>query len=251
MKARRIPLYFAVACAIYLVTLIATIPAPWVARAVESMSKQRLLLRGPTGSFWAGSGHLYANPQSGARLDLGVLRWSTSWSAMLAGKLATDVGLGEAPKVMRVEISPLGTAVRGLKLELPASILPAFAPALEAFGPGGTLRIRSDELRLDAGSILGDAEIEWGGMRLARAQRLDLGSHFARLRGGGGKVDIELGSIQGPLRLSGGGSWVRGGGLNISGAAEHGAELTAALGPFLSGVCTEYRDRRCVFRLKS
>jgi len=250
MKARRVALVCAAACAIYVVALIATVPAAWIARTLERASAHKLLLREPAGTLWAGSGRLYADPRSGTLLDLGLLRWSTSWSAVLAGKFATDLALGEASAVMQLQMAPTYTTIRGLNLEVPAGILSAFAPGLEALGPEGMLRIRSDDLRFDDGSILGLAEIEWRQVRLARRQGLALGSHIARLRGGGSKVDIELGTIEGPLRLSGGGSWTRDAGLSMAGAAEHGAEPSPALATFLRGVCTEYRDRRCVFRLK-
>jgi hypothetical protein len=250
MKARRVALVCAAAGAIYLIALIATVPVAWIAGAVERASAHKLVLREPAGSLWAGSGRLYADPKSGPLLELGLLRWSTSWSAIFTGKLAMDLALGEASPAMQLQMSPTHTTIRGLKLELPARILSAYAPGLEAFGPEGVLRVRSDDLRFDDGSILGLAEIEWRQIRLARGQGLNLGSHVARLRGGGSKVDIEFGTIEGPLRLSGGGSWVRDVGLALSGTAEHGAEQPPALATFLRGVCTEYRDRRCVFRVK-
>jgi hypothetical protein len=93
--------------------------------------------------------------------------------------------------------------------------------------------------------VLGLAEVEWRSIRLARAHGLDLGSHVARLRGGGSKVDIELGTLEGPLQLRGGGTWTRGSGLVLAGSAEPRAP---AVVPFLKTVCAEYRDSRCLFR---
>jgi hypothetical protein len=62
------------------------------------------------------------------------------------------------------------------------------------------------------------------------ARARDLGSHVARLRGGGAKVDVELASLEGPLKLFGGGSWTRSAGLVVSGSAEARA---ASVAPFL------------------
>jgi len=250
VKGRRAALVFAAAGAMYAIVLIATAPAAWIARTVERASAHKLQLREPVGSLWAGSGRLYADQRTGPLLDLGLLRWSTSWTALLGGTLAADLALGETSKIMHVQMSPTHTTIRGLNLELPGKLLSAYAPGLEAFGPEGMLRIRSDDLRFDDGSVLGLMEIEWRQIRLARGQGLDLGSHIARLRGSGSKVDIELGTIEGALRLSGGGSWARDAGLTLSGTAEHSAEQSPALASFLRGVCTEYRDHRCAFRLK-
>jgi general secretion pathway protein N len=242
--------YGVAGCAIYAATLMATIPAAWVSSAVERASGERLLLRDPSGSLWTGSGHLYASRRSERPLDLGALRWKTSWSGILSGGLETDLVVGDAARSMQVRLSPSSTTIRGLDIKLPGRILSALVPALEAFGPEGLLRIRSDDLRLDVGSILGLAEIEWRRIRLARLNGVDLGSHVARLRGSGSKVDIELGTLAGPLKLSGGGTWTREAGLDVSGTAVHDAEQPAALGSFLRGICNEYRNGRCVFRLK-
>lgn len=249
MTPRRIAVYVAFGLAIYAATLIATIPASWASRALERTSAQKLQLREPAGSLWAGSGRLYANQRSGPLLDLGELRWRTSWSAILDARLAIDLTLGDAPSAVQVLLSPSGTTLRGLELALPGQIVAAFSPALEGLGPQGLLRLRSADLRIDGNSILGLAELEWRQVQLARAPGLDLGSHLARLRGGGSKVDIELSTIDGPLRLSGSGTWSRDAGLSLSGAAEHDAG-NAALAAFLKGVCAEYKDHRCQFRVR-
>lgn len=249
MSPRRVAAYFATGCLAYAGALIATFPAPWIAYAIERISGHAFLLRDPAGTLWSGSGHLFVRQRSGAMLDLGMLRWSSSLFGTLAGKLVADLALGESAKAVRLELSPASTAVRGLNLVLPGQMLENVAPALEALGPQGRILIRSDNLRFDANSILGLADVEWRPVQLARAQGLELGSHVARLRGGGSKVDIEFGTIAGPLRLSGGGSWARDSGLIVSGAIEHGADLSGSMTPFLQAVCSEYRPGYCSFRI--
>jgi general secretion pathway protein N len=129
-------------------------------------------------------------------------------------------------------------------------VLAGLVPGLEAFGPQGTLRIRSESQRFEAGSILGLAEIEWRQLKLSRAPGLDLGSHVMRLRGGGNKVDIELATLAGPLRLSGSGTWTPQAGLSLTGMVEHDAQPTPALATFLSGICNSYAQNRCRFQIK-
>jgi general secretion pathway protein N len=234
-------------CLVYAATLVATIPAPWVSRAIERASNQELLLRDPAGTAWAGSGSLYARLRSGELLDLGRLRWSSSPASIFRGHLAADLALGANAKTTRVELSPSALNVRGLSLELPGQILAQFAPALGAIGPEGKLLLRSDSLRIEAGSILGLGAIEWRGVRLARVSGVDFGSHVARLRGGGDKVNIEFGTIEGPTRLSGGGTWTPNDGLKLSGTFEPG-NSPPAMTTFLQGVCSDYRSGRCSFR---
>jgi len=245
---QRIALYCAVGVLAYVVALGATLPASWVSRAVERASAHRLLLRAPEGTVWAGGARLYAKERSGPPLELGELRWRTAWTGLLAGKLATDVAFGGAGRAMHVELSPFGVTIQGLDVSLPGKALASFVPALETVGPEGVLRVRSDSLRLDADSILGLAQVEWRQVRMSRAPGLDLGSHVARLRGGGSKVDIELGTLEGPLMLNGAGTWDPKTGLRMAGSAEHGPQASPALAQFLNAVCTEYRNNRCAFR---
>ena len=63
MSTRRIVLYCGAGVIVFLATLAVTAPAPWVARAVERASAQKLQLRAPAGNLWTGSGRLFAMPQ--------------------------------------------------------------------------------------------------------------------------------------------------------------------------------------------
>ena len=245
MSARRIGLYALVGALAYLAALAATFPAPWVGHAIEMASERRLLLREPAGTAWNGSARLYARQRSGALVDLGPVRWRASPGTLLGGKLAAELWLGEPAKRTSVEASSGGVTLRDIDLEFPGSLLSSFAPELAALGPGGAVRVRSDSVRVERDALLGLAQVEWRGIRLARAQDLELGSHLARVRGGGSKVDIELATLEGPLQLSGSGSWTRAAGLAIAGTAE---PRTPAVGAFLRSVCAEYRESRCRFR---
>jgi general secretion pathway protein N len=245
---RRLAIYAAIGVAVYLIALVATLPASWIGRAIADASAERLTLRSVQGSAWTGSGRLIARSREGALLDLGRLRWTASPASLFTGKLAVDVFLDERPGA-RLELAPGATTLQGLDIEFPASLLASLAPGLETFGPEGSVRIRSESLRVDNQSFLGRADVEWRRIRLARTRGLELGSHVARLRGGGRKVDIELATLEGPLRVSGGGSWTRDKGLVVSGTAEPEPAASGELAPFLKSVCSEYRDGKCGFRL--
>ena len=248
MTRQRIVLYCVVGIVAYVVALVATLPATWISRALERASAEKLLLRDSAGTIWSGSARVYARERSGPPLELGELRWKTAWTALLTGKLTADVALGSAGEPAHVELSPFGVSVQRLDVSLPARALGSFAPGLETFGPEGILRVRTDSLRLDDESVLGLAEIEWRQVRFTRAPGLVLGSHVARLRGGGSKVDIELGTLDGPLRLSGKGTWDPKAGLAMAGSAEHGPQGPPGLVEFLKAVCAGYRNNRCEFR---
>jgi general secretion pathway protein N len=250
MSGRRLALYVAWGFLAYALALLALAPAAWLSQSIERASGQRVELRDAAGSVWSGSGRLYARTRAGDFLDLGSVRWKSSPGALLRGKLGADMTLNESAKPIRVELSPGSVAVKDLALEVPGRALGAFAPPLEIMGPGGRLRIQSDDLRVEGESVLGLATVEWRDIRFARAAGLELGSHVARLRGAGSRVDIELATLEGPLRVAGSGSWSPRGGLTVSGTAEPRPDAAAALVPFLRGMCPEFRDSRCVFQIK-
>jgi general secretion pathway protein N len=250
MSSRRLLLYLAWAGLAYALALLAMLPAAWLSQTIERLSEQRLELRETSGSAWAGSGRLYARTGAGALTDLGTVRWRSFPAALLRGRLGVDMTFNDAPKPIRVEVGPGSIAVRDLALEVPGKLLAALAPPLQVFGPEGRLTIHSDNLRIEDETVLGLATVEWRDIRLARSSDLELGSHVARLRGAGSRVDIELGTLGGPLRVAGGGTWSPRGGLALSGAAEPRADAAAGLVPFLRGVCPEFREGRCVFQIK-
>jgi general secretion pathway protein N len=250
MSGRRFALYAVCAVLTYLVALLALAPAAWLAQSIERASRERLELRDATGSAWSGSGRLYARTRAGEFLDLGSVRWKSSPATLLRGRLGADMTLNESAKPIRLELGAGGVEVKDLVLEVPGKALGALAPPLEILGPGGRVRVQSDDLRVDGESVLGLATVEWRDIRLARASGIELGSHVARLRGAGSRVDIELATLDGPLRVSGSGSWSPRGGLAVSGTAEPRPEAAAALVPFLRGVCPEFRDGRCLFNIK-
>jgi len=249
LTRRRLVLYAACGVLVFAVTLVATAPAAWVAYAVERASEERLELRAPAGTLWSGSGHLYGRGAAGL-LDLGALQWRTLWSDLPRARLSVALNLGKARKPALVQASPAGIAVRDLDVAVPAPVLTGFVPALASLGPQGTLGLRSDDLRFESGSILGLADVEWRDVRLARMPTIALGSHRARLRGGGRQVNIELETIEGPLRLSGSGTWTRESGLALAGTAEHDPREGGVLAEVLKGACTSYRDNRCSFRFR-
>lgn len=245
MSRRRLLGYLLLGGAVYAAVLVATLPAAWVAHGVGMASDRRLSLRDAAGSAWNGSGRLYGRQRAGALVDLGHVRWQASPMALLRGRLGAELVLGEAGRTMQVEASPATLVLRDIDVQFPGSLLAAFAPALGSLGPEGTVRVRSDSFRIDGDSVLGMAEIEWRALRLTRAQDVELGSHLARLRGAGSRVEIELATVEGPLQVSGGGTWTRASGLALSGRAEPRGPAVAS---FLKAVCAEYRESRCHFR---
>jgi len=246
---RRSALYIAVGCLAYLIAMIATVPSAYIGNFIERETNGMLLLRSSSGTIWSGGGWLYWREGSGNLTDIGQLRWTSSQAAILAGRFETEVGLDGSRLPLFLTISNSSISVRRLDLRLPGRILVAAVPRANALQPGGMLHIRSDSLRLEGKSILGLVDIAWESIRLGRAPGLDFGSQVAHLRCGGSKIDIELGTIEGPLRLSGTGTWTPTDGLNLSGTIQEAEESSAQMTTFLKGMCSGYTNRQCRFHI--
>ena len=237
--------YIALGLAVYAGALVATLPAQWVATAVERLAAGRVVMRDASGSAWSGTGKLYARQRAGELLELGAVAWDVAPSSLLSGRLTAQLRADNARQPMLVDVGLSSLTLERVDVEAPVEALAGLASGLHSLGPQGRVRVRSDKLHIEGDSVLGLAEVEWREIRLARLQEVQLGSHVARLRGGGGKVHIELGTLDGPLKLAGRGTWTLDDGLSIAGTAEpHSPKLAA----FLKTVCADYRDAHCAFR---
>lgn len=244
MSAGRVAAYVVTALIAYAVAAAVTAPATWVARALERGSADRLELRAVSGTVWAGHARLIARTPDRRGLDLGVLRWTARPSGLVPPRIGVALHAAEAARPVLLEISPRRIAVEDLDLRVPASMLAAFAPVLATFGPGGTVLVRSESLRLERDAYFGLAEVEWQRAALASQPGVALGSHIARLRGAGESVDIDLGTLEGSLQLSGKATWRPNTSFEIAGSAKARTPEAMAL---LSRLCASYRDSICRF----
>ncbi|HWA37953.1 MAG TPA: type II secretion system protein N [Burkholderiales bacterium] len=248
MSPGRLFAYAITASIAYLVTVVVTAPASWLARALEQASADRLHLREVSGTVWTGSARLVVRTPDRRGLDLGVLRWTARPSGLLPPRIGVSLrASADAPPVL-LEISPARIAVEDLDLKIPGSMLPSFAPVLASFGPRGTVHVRSESLRLERDAYFGLAEVEWQGAALASQPGLALGSHIARLRGAGERVDIDLGTLEGPLQLSGKATWRPNASFEIAGSAQ---ARTPEARAFLRSVCAVDHASTCPFAWRS
>ena len=248
MSLRRALLYVAVGLATYGAAVIATLPATWLSAGIERAAHERLSLRDPAGTVWRGSGRLFGRTPSGAWLDFGAVRWTAAPRSLLAGALGMEVAIGKRTDTS-LELGLGSVTLRHLDVELPGAFVAGLAPGADTVSPEGRVHILAESLRVDSASILGSAEVEWRDLKIARPQAMALGSHVAHLRGAGKSLAIELATLEGPLRVSGSGDWTRGKGLSLYGTAAPMDSAPPALAPFLKGMCAEYREAKCFFRI--
>lgn len=239
--------YAVTALAAFGAMLLLLAPATWIADAIDDASGHRVQFREASGTVWNGSARLLARTPE-RLLDLGIVRWTARPAGVLPPTVRAELHYPAARQPVRMEISPRGVALGRLELQLPASILTLVAPALASFGPKGTIHVRADGLRLERAAYFGLAEVEWGRAALQSQPGLALGSHVARLRGGGDKVDIDLSTLEGPLSLTGRATWRANAGFEVAGTAE---ARSPEMVPLLKAVCGSYQGTACPFAYRS
>lgn len=244
-------MHLATAAAAFGAGLAVTAPAALIAPLAQRMSEGMVVARATEGTLWRGSAAFFVREPGGRLQRLGRVSWAASpgWTGL---RVRAGTGGGSADSGhMELLLGWRRVSVRSVDAELPAAMLGAAWPQLAAWQPGGRLRIRSDGMRIDAEGFLGAAEVEWRGARLLPTAALDLGTHAARLNGSGKALKIELVTLAGAPRLQGSGTWIPREKLDLSGTIEAPVHAGERLVAFLQGVCADFRDGRCSFKLST
>ena len=232
-----------------LVGLVAFAPAAWLAAAVASSTDGRLILSDARGTVWSGSAVpvLAGGPDSRAASFLpGRLEWTLAprlYGLQLAarqdccidGTLRAEI----RPGLGRVRITVLPSA-QGAIGQWPSAWLGGLGTPWNTLQLGGTFRL------LSQGATIESAEGRWhleGRIDLdlesvsSRLTTLDtLGSYKVSLTGGSGADTATLLSLStqdGPLQITGSGTWGPGG-VKFRGEARSAATDEAALSNLLN-----------------
>ena len=223
-------------------------PAAWVAQAVASASDEHLILADARGTIWSGSAVvvLAGGPGSRDASTLpGRLEWTLSprlYGAELIARQACCIGtalpMQIRPGLGRVRITvepsrgPLGT--------WPSAWLSGYGTPLNTLQLGGTFRLQSPGFSIESVQgrwrLEGRVDLELDGVS-SRLTTLDtLGSYRVSLTGGNGGSSATLLSLStedGPLQLTGSGTWGPGG-VKFRGEARAAATDEAALSNLLN-----------------
>jgi general secretion pathway protein N len=232
-----------------LVGLILFAPAAWLAEAVASASDQRFIFADAQGTIWSGSAVPVLTGGAGSRDAStlpGRLEWTLSprlYGAELVARQAccvnADVHLQIRPGIGRIRATLL-PPVAGTVGQWPSAWLSGYGTPLNTLQLGGTLRLASPGFTIERVEgrwrLIGRIDLELQGVS-SRLTTLDtLGSYRVTLTGGSGADSATLLSLStqdGPLRLTGNGTWGPGG-VKFRGEARSEAADEAALSNLLN-----------------
>ena len=224
-------------------------PAAWLAQYVASATGRRFILAGAEGTIWSGSAALVLTGGAGSR-DASILPGRLEWT--LAPRwYGLELAVREACCIngaMRLQIRPGLGRVKATLLPPPASSLGQWPSAwLSGYGTplntlqlGGTFRLVSPGLTVEQVEgrwrLDGRLDLELAGVSSRLTTLETLGSYRVTLSGGPGADSATLLSLStqdGPLQLTGSGTWGPGG-VKFRGEGRAAAGDEAALSNLLN-----------------
>jgi general secretion pathway protein N len=207
-------------------TLLVFFPAAWVAQLVEQQTGGRLTLGDAQGTLWRGSAFV-GGAASGKDAVTPLLPGRFSWKLsplVLVGsvdvELSNPESLAQAVNLRggfsQWEVSPSA-------LMLPAEGLAGLGAPLNTIAPSGRMKLSWTSLQLaregNAVILNGRTTLELQDMSSRLTSIRPLGSYTVALDWKGPQADLLLGTVKGPLLLSGTGKIINGR-LQFSGQAE-------------------------------
>ena len=230
-----------------LIGLIAFAPAAWLASAVASATGQRLLLADARGTVWNGSALpvLTGGPDSRDASALpGRLQWNVGLSGLALELRAQQACCLNGGTVLRLKpgFGRLQASVQpppdGVVGQWPAAWLAGLGTPWNTLQLGGTLRLSTPAVTLESVEnrwrFIGRAQIDLVGVSSRLSTLPTLGSYRLGLDGdGSGNAQITLSTLEGPMQLTGSGSWGASG-VHLRGEASAAAADEAALSNLLN-----------------
>lgn len=209
-------------------TVVAMLPATWIAERVATQTQGRVLLADASGSLWRGSATLALSAGAGSQTATvlpGRLQWTLAFWPLLAGTARAVVTHTEAMAApVTITATPGGWTVQSGAMRLPASLLEGIGAPFNTLRPDGLMRADWSTLQgsfsglKGGGNNAGNGSGDGNGMRGHVTLRIEqvssavsrlrpLGSYRAEIDwsgAGGGK--LQLSTIAGPLYLEGSGT---------------------------------------------
>lgn len=233
---RRILLYAVLGLAVALATVLATAPATLVDWGLAQATGGRVRLADASGSIWTGQGRVVlvdigteaergrrggrgASSLAGVVIP-GTIRWQISPLPLLLGRLQANA----SHESMATPVTLTGNSTRlqgsGGSLQLPNVNLARLGSPWTTVRPTASLGVSWQPFVIDHGRFVGQATLELRDVASALTPVRPLGAYRITIDGTGASSSIQMSSIEGPLRLSGDGTWTPRAGLRFTAYAQ-------------------------------
>jgi general secretion pathway protein N len=224
----------ALGIAAYLVFLAFTTPASFIAARARAAAPGKIEMSETTGSLWSGSARARIGAPGG-HLIFDRIQWRFVPGRLMAGRLAFDLeaaghglaGRGQLARgLTRWELRDL--AATG-EVE---SLIP-IAPLAATWRPEGTIAISSPSFEWGDNEARGSLRAEWKDAVVVLSEVRPLGTYRLDAEAQGGPARLTLATVDGPLKVSGQGTFTPPSKLTLSGEARGEGPRAKALDPLL------------------
>lgn len=237
--------YVALLCVVYFLILSATAPAAllgWVFTAPTGIAFEQL-----AGTLWHGSAGKLRIASSAGPIQIRDFKWEVQWRYLLHGEIALTLETAAATGSLSVARDFAGLRIAHADLTLPAADLAQLLPALALWQPGGEVQFQTQGFTPHA---TGAATIVWRNAALNLTPLKPLGDYRLQLLNTDGKINGQLETQSGTLRLTGAGEYSKQSGLHFSGIAQADAAHAATLQSLLALLGKDRGDGVYVFSLR-
>ena len=155
---------------VVLVTAIAAFaPATLLDAPLAKFSQQRLRLADATGPWWRGHGTL-TSADGAVRIPVS---WDVDAVALVRGRLAVRVGNGDTggPRAA-ITVGSANIDARDVHARVPAAMLAALEPRLQALTPGGSIGIDAPSLSAAGDAANGMLDAKWTNARIVTGEAI-------------------------------------------------------------------------------
>ncbi|POZ62490.1 type II secretion system protein N [Chromobacterium alticapitis] len=210
---------------------LSALPASWLSWPVARFSDKHWDVNQAKGSVWNGSAQLVYLGPAGEVQAMSPLAWQWQPKALLSGLLAWHLDSAGQPGLLQLGFGK--QEVRGLALSLPVAALANLSKTWQAARLGGELQLNIPQLARQGKEISGNAQLTWRGASTPLTAALPFGSYQLDVAGTPQGLSLNLSTLEGPLMLSGQGSWPAGGAFSMAGSADSPPDKYDALKPLM------------------
>ncbi len=219
-------------------TVVACLPATWLAERVATETQRRVLLADAAGTLWHGSATLALSGGAGSQAATvlpGRLTWAVAFWPLLTGTLqvalSQDTSM-DAP--VTVTVTPSGWTAQSGSARLPASLLEGIGAPFNTLRPDGTMRVEWSALqgKFAGNQKYGHLTMHLEQMSAAVSRLRPLGSYRVEVDLAGADGRLQLKTTAGPLYLEGSGTLGRQ--ARFEGTAQAAPEAATQLAGLLS-----------------
>lgn len=232
----------AIGLGVYALALIATAPATLVDAGLQHASDGRLRLAEAKGTLWSGTGLLEVRDKTGQNGIAKNFAWRIVPQSLLRGHLVYEIGLGQATRRFPVTISLSRIELTNADISLPAAALGLAVPKLAPLELSGEVQLHIARLSIERSAMRGNATLQWRDAGSGLSPVSPLGDYELRIGSEGALLRTTLRTLQGPLQLDGGGSWMIGARPALSITARVLPAQRQLLAPLLRLIAVERSD---------